>query len=472
MSEFAQVTIGIFGHAGTGNLGDEAIITSTIQNLRARCPDARVLGFTIRPEDTARRHGIVAYPIRHQERGSAQSGPGGNEWVGEYSPSRSQILQARLRRWIKSVPIVHAAARSTRAALATIRQVGLEVGFLRRSFQRLKGVDLLVVAGSGQLNDEWAGGAWGYPYTLFKWTLLARLRGTRIAFVSVGSSELRSWLSRFFIRTALRPAAYRSFRNQGSKLEMARLGLRLGDDPVVPDLVFSLRLPVALEAPGSLGAESGNSGTGGWKVVAINAMPLPDGYSETTTEDPDYLRYLQALTAFSEWLIGRGYAVSYLPTQIFADPPVLLRVREGVRVFAGSGGGGESGSGDGSGIGREGQTPVSSVSTLEELVGELRRADYVVATRFHGVLLSLLLEKPVVAIAYHRKSRELMESVGESDYVVDWRHCSLEALQARFVRLERARAAGATMARGNVEHFRAVLERQYDELAGLVVSDQ
>lgn len=447
MSEVVPVTIGIFGHAGTGNLGDEAIIASTIQNLRECSPDARILGFTIRPEDTARRHGIVAYPIRRQERSSARSGPEGGAWVA--APGRSQVLQARVRRWIKSVPIVHAAARSTRAVLATLRQSGLEASFLRRSFQRLKGVDLLVIAGSGQLNDEWAGGAWGYPYTLCKWTLLARLRGTRVAFVSVGASELRSRLSKLFIRAALRSAAYRSFRNQGSKLQMARLGPRLGGDPVVPDLAFSLRLPARIEAPGG-------SGAGGGKVVVINAMPLPDGCAGTTAEDPDYLSYLQALTAFSAWLLERGYAVSYLPTQIVADPPVLVRIQEGVRVVA-AGGGGEP-------------AAISRVETLEELVGELRRADYVIATRFHGVLLSLLLEKPVVAIAYHRKSRELMESVGEADYALDWRHCSLEALQARFLGLERARAAGSIMARGAVEQFRAVLERQYDELAGLVRS--
>jgi polysaccharide pyruvyl transferase WcaK-like protein len=103
-------------------------------------------------------------------------------------------------------------------------------------------------------------------------------------------------------------------------------------------------------------------------------------------------------------------------------------------------------------------------------VGELRRADYVVATRFHGALLPLVLEKPVLAIAYHRKSRELLESVGQSDQVIDWRHCELEALQSRFLELERARAAGGTFFRPEILRFRAALELQYDELIAVARS--
>ncbi len=76
----------------------------------------------------------------------------------------------------------------------------------------LKDVDFLIVSGGGQLDDFW-GGAWGHPYALLKWSVLARLRGAKPIFLSVGFGELDSRLSRLFTRTALRLAAYRSYRD-------------------------------------------------------------------------------------------------------------------------------------------------------------------------------------------------------------------------------------------------------------------
>jgi polysaccharide pyruvyl transferase WcaK-like protein len=48
--------IGVFGHVGNENLGDEAIIAAVIQNIRRRYPNAEIYGFTINPEDTRKRH--------------------------------------------------------------------------------------------------------------------------------------------------------------------------------------------------------------------------------------------------------------------------------------------------------------------------------------------------------------------------------------------------------------------------------
>src|SRR5580692_8203899 len=56
--------IGIFGHVGTQNLGDETIIAAVIQNIRLRYPDAEIRAFTFNPEDTNLRHGIASFPIR------------------------------------------------------------------------------------------------------------------------------------------------------------------------------------------------------------------------------------------------------------------------------------------------------------------------------------------------------------------------------------------------------------------------
>ena len=50
--------IGVFGHYGNQNLGDEAITTATIQNIQRHFPHAEVVGLSVKPDDTAKRYGI------------------------------------------------------------------------------------------------------------------------------------------------------------------------------------------------------------------------------------------------------------------------------------------------------------------------------------------------------------------------------------------------------------------------------
>src|SRR3989454_8667900 len=73
-------------------------------------------------------------------------------------------LRARLRR----VPVLPGLVRAARRLGNAARAVALELRFLVQSYRRLRGTDLLLVAGSQQLNDYW-GGPWAFPFTLFKW---------------------------------------------------------------------------------------------------------------------------------------------------------------------------------------------------------------------------------------------------------------------------------------------------------------
>ena len=56
--------IGILGHVGIENLGDEATVAAVIQNIRLRYPNAEIYGFTSKPADTQKRHKIRSFPIR------------------------------------------------------------------------------------------------------------------------------------------------------------------------------------------------------------------------------------------------------------------------------------------------------------------------------------------------------------------------------------------------------------------------
>ena len=58
--------IGIVGYYAGNNLGDDTVVAILIHKIREYYPDAEIVGFSLNPVDTARRHGIKAFPIRLQ----------------------------------------------------------------------------------------------------------------------------------------------------------------------------------------------------------------------------------------------------------------------------------------------------------------------------------------------------------------------------------------------------------------------
>jgi len=418
------VRIGVFGHVGNQNLGDEALIAAVVENVRRRFPEVELRAFTTRPQDTEQRHGIAAFPIRRMNGGpvtraarSESLGVGGD-------------LRARLRR----VPLLPGLVRAARRLGNAARAVALELRFLVQSYRRLRGTDLLLVAGSQQLNDYW-GGPWAFPFTLFKWSLLARASGTRVAFLSVGAGPLETPLGKFFVRQALRLAGYRSFRDDDARRCIMRLGV-VGELAVVPDLAFSL----TVDAPHRSVPRTER------RIVGINPMPVFDDTYYPEHDPRVYGHYVRTLAAFADWLVERGYDVRFFATQLLVDHQVIDDVRHVMKH-------------DGT---------QASVRSFDDLVAVIDGLDLVVATRYHGTLFSLMRRKPVLSIAYHRKSIELMAQMGLAEYAVDIELVTLERLQDRFLALT-AQAACVTEALGRrVPAVRAALDTQYARAFGLL----
>ena len=98
---------------------------------------------------------------------------------------------------------------------------------------------MLIIPGTGLLTDAYGLSGWG-PYNLFKWSLIAKLRGCEVLFVSVGAGPIYSTLGRYFVKSALSMADFRSYRDDASMAYLKRIGFRTNGDRVYPDLVFSL----------------------------------------------------------------------------------------------------------------------------------------------------------------------------------------------------------------------------------------
>ena len=77
------------------------------------------------------------------------------------------------------------------------------------------------------------------------------------------------------------------------------------------------------------------------------------------------------------------------------------------------------------------------IGSVHELLSQLSATDLVIATRFHNVLMSLLLGKPVVAISFHHKCSSLMSDMGLSEYCHDINQMNADTLIEQFQALVR-----------------------------------
>jgi polysaccharide pyruvyl transferase WcaK-like protein len=428
--------IAILGHVGTQNLGDEAILAAVIQNLRVRLPDVEIDCFTARPEDTELRHGIRAFPVRRPA--TKAYGPNASLCSPDAAHSASGTW-ARLADRIRARPQLYRSLKSIQAAGAALVRAACEPAFLIQSYRNLKRNRLLIIAGSQQLNDAY-GGPWGFPYTLFKWTLLAKLAGTRVGFLSVGAGPLTSSLSRWFCRCALSWADYRSYRDDISSLLAQRLGVR-GENPVVPDLVYSLSM-----------ADTHSSRPSARPVVGINPVPFFDGRYWPTEDRRIYEDYVRKIANFAKWLVDTGHQVVLFPTQLRADPLVIDDIRQALNGYSS----------------QDSIRISSAFRDVEGLIQQLCEMDLVVANRYHGILLSITLNKPVLGLAYHDKSTALLTQIGVGEYAMDVKELDLSQMQARFALLESQAKSVKQVMLDKIGKLRGALDRQYDQVLALL----
>ncbi len=427
--------IGIFGHYGNQNLGDEAITSATIYQIRRRLPDSELIGFSLNPAATTDRHGIKAFPIRRPVEKIIAS-PENVQGDDQLADSRGSF-----RTNLKQIPILYPVLKWLRDLLLYCRHGVEELGFLAQSYRRLRGLDLLVVAGSNQIEDSF-GGPFGYPFTLWKWTKLAWLVRVPVTFVSVGASPMRSALSRFFCRGALRAAKYRSFRDESSKNVVESLGVE-GENLVFPDLAFSL--------PQKPAAASDPRGTA--LTVAINPMPYLDGryWPENEMVVDGYRDYVRKLAQFCEELLKQGHRIILFPTQLSTDGLV------GQDVITSMGAEASKYS--------SAQLQLREIKGFEDLFDTIREADLIVATRFHAVLFGHLACLPVLALSYQQKIDDLMAASGQTPYCLPIGKFSVDQLEETFGRISRDRALCRKMISEQVHLNRSRLAGQFDMLA-------
>jgi polysaccharide pyruvyl transferase WcaK-like protein len=433
--------IGLMGCWGFGNMGNLAHQIAMIQHIRKYQPNAQISGFAVYPEITQKIHGIPCFPFMRY--------PKNGWWEG----NKESYLTNSLYRLSNNIR--KATNPITRRLLTPIRvliELALEVLALVRAFRTLKGFDMLIITGGGHFDDVY-GGAITLPYALFAWSLIAKLQKFKFLVVSNGVGPIHQPLSKFFFKQVLSSASYRSYRDTYSKEYAEKvLNFRRKEDRVYPDLAHSLDVARYQTAP-RLGSE---------QKTVVGIAPIPhthEGAHPGVPGDytPTYLNYLEKLSNFVIWLLENQYIIYFFVSDEGTDKRSIEDLKDTLskkkvnystwQII-------------------QQRPPLSEKSSFDDFMTQLAETDLVIASRFHGVLLSQLLNKPTLALSFGKKTDCLMADAGQTEYCLSIDQFDVETMKERFIALEASQEIIKKQLEQRTHQYREALDEQYVQLFG------
>jgi polysaccharide pyruvyl transferase WcaK-like protein len=250
--------VGLFGHLGAGNIGNNAGLEVMLRYLRANHPDATLDAMCRVPERLRAEYGIEAIPLL---------------WFQKYQQRASGVTAIALKVLGKGIDAFRTAS------------------WVRRH-------DVVIVPGMGVLETSLPVRPWGFPYAMFLLCASGRLFRTKVALVSVGATVINQRLTRWLYTSAARFASYRSYRDTLSRDAMRQMGLDTAQDHVYPDLVFGT--PVPPHEPGDA------------QTVGVGVMAYYGSNDEREQADELHASYVAALKRFVRWLVDSNRRVRLL----------------------------------------------------------------------------------------------------------------------------------------------------------------
>jgi len=398
-----------FGVFGSQNLGNECTLEATMYNIHMALPDATFICLCTVPEDTELRHNIPAF-VAHRE---YPAGLDSQLWSGQ----RSRFMKL-LRKILFRIP--------------------LELIHWAKGFKVMRGSQMLIVPGT-QVVSDYVTGPFSWPYDIFKWAIIAKLCRARLLFLNIGVGPIYHPLSRWFIKASLNLSDYRSYRDIASKRYVEKMGPCRSCDLVYPDLAFSLQSTL-LPACQNVSKPRPVFGVG--LKDYLGREGLRDRHNNRAYRD-----YLNTLGDLVAWLCERKYVVRLIIGDVLYDSDVEQDFMELLH---------ERGL-----MNKDGQIVSEPVFTVKQLLSQIAAVDFLVTSRFHNVVLALMLDKPVVCLSDHRKLDSLMTDIGLTEYCLPLANLDFDDLIERLVKLEKNAAALRPYIKQKTEEYRRTLDEQY-----------
>ena len=438
-----RIKVGIFGPYGFGNMGDALLAEASIAGIKRYLPNAEFIGICQQPENAKARHGIESLPIyrdyiRPREKSDHLSS--NLHQKPSIAPAPNTALLAKVLALVKRIKPLFILLKFIRDSLQKCIKFVQEIPFTFYIYKNLKKLDLVVISGSGLFTEEW-GGPWGFPFALFRWSLLARLAGCKLAYMSVGGGIFKSPLTRFLCKYAVSFAHYRGVRDQNTFNHLHAWGVKRLT--LVPDMAFSAKLPNSQASSTSP------------PVVCINPISYCDPRCWSSSDPERYALYTSKLAEFGSTLLTKGYALHFVPNNIDMDNPTIDDIIELIHAK------GQSGK----------RISRTTVKNYEDVYQGIGGCDFVIASRFHGVVFSLMQSKPVIAIAHHYKYSEVLKEMNQGKYCMDINEFQTADLLALFEQLCAEKAQISSTISDQVKRYQQKTEQQFHRVASLVTDN-
>jgi polysaccharide pyruvyl transferase WcaK-like protein len=205
-------------------------------------------------------------------------------------------------------------------------------------------------------------------------------------------------------------ATYRSFRDDHSRRSAVGFGAPCDSDPVYPDLVFGLGNParsIARNEPKSVG-------------VGVLAYHGPFSFDKPAKRERMAAAYVDSLTSFVEWLLGRGLTVTLFGGDL-KDEKVAEVILDRVRTAS-----------------PEALVDISHAESFYDTLEIVHQVDYVVATRFHNIVAAVMTGTPAISLSYRAKNDELLDDLGLERFHQPLDELDDERLRKQFLDLQRS----------------------------------
>ena len=264
-------------------------------------------------------HGQREHAAGDRSRASARSLPTASSAASARTPRRSSPETGSTRSRSRPGPRAGIATSPSADGCRWLTSACAETPTVRPGVQASsEGTDMLIVPGTGLVTDAYGLVSWG-PYSLFKWVLMAKLRRSRVLFISVGAGPIYGAAGRALVKAALSLADYRSYRDEASREYLSGIGFPAERDPVYPDLVFSL--------PQALLSDRRARSRGPQRVVGLGLME----YSGQVQRDRSEVRR-PTRRIWSRWPSSRNGCSSTTTTSVCCSAMATRRRDRGVQA--------------------------------------------------------------------------------------------------------------------------------------------
>lgn len=434
-----KIRVGVFGTYGFENMGDAAVADATIAGLKRHIPNSEIVGICQQPENVTLRHHIEAFSIHRVFLTKSQT-DGDDILPLEPVYTCSSSFKEKILKLVKSSKLIFTLAKMIQNALLLVPMIIKEIKYSFVILKIVRNLDLMVMSGSGQLNEEW-GGPWRYPFGLFRWCFLARLSGCKIAFLSVGAGVIESFWAKFFCSSALRLAQYRSVRDVRSKKLVE--SWRVGTVHLVPDMAFSMKFKID-EPPAN---------ANGSFMVGINPISFCDPRTWVISDQNKYNLYIEKISKFCDWLLSEGHSLVFIPNELVMDNRAIDDILKKLDPM----------------LAKSPKVIRPEIKNYPDVFLSYAKCSYVISSRFHGLLFSFMSRRPVIALAHHYKYFELADEMGQKKYCLDIANFNLDELKLLFKDLVVNEKSIKDAIKLNSENYSRIVENQYIKMRDFVV---